>query len=429
MSVNVTFNGNSLQTFDGNHGIIVQDIQHAGKNTKQAQAYAMSHANRSTIPYVEWPNKPITITGQIVGTSITDCDNQIDIFNSLLLGQNATLAFDYNGGSLNRLYTATATSVDVTRPGGLAWANFSVTFTATTPFGTDSYQTSIAANLVSNCDFETNTTGWTASGVATITSSTTVANTGTHSMRLASSGAGTSGANTATGTSGIPISALTPYTYSGYIQAGTTGRTCVIVASYYNGAGTFISSTTSPSVNDVVGSWTRISLTDTSPANAAFVSISFQFTVPGAENHYVDSVQVEQGSAANTFNACIGLTSSSVSFPFVALGTAPYQQPVITVTLTAIGGSPAAGTISIGNNATGQQINITRTWTAGDILVIDTTLTTTTPVTVNGNAVSFTGAFPSFFSSAAGTAGTLTYFDNFASRTFTISAVYSKAYL
>src|SRR5947208_10820367 len=121
MSVNVAFNGSNLQTFDGVHGILVQNIHHAGKSNRQAQTYALSHANKSSIPFVEWPNKPITITGEIVGSSISDCDAQIDTFNSLLVAQNANLDFDYNGGSLNRRYIATCTNVDVTRPGYLTW--------------------------------------------------------------------------------------------------------------------------------------------------------------------------------------------------------------------------------------------------------------------------------------------------------------------
>lgn len=143
MAVNVAFNGLTFSTFNGSNGILVQDIQHAGKTQKQAQTYALSHGNKSIIPFVEYPNKPITLTGQIIGTSISDCDAQIDTFNSLLTATNATLDFDYNGGSLNRRYYATATNIDVRRPGGLYWAEFSVTFTATQPFGQDINTTSL----------------------------------------------------------------------------------------------------------------------------------------------------------------------------------------------------------------------------------------------------------------------------------------------
>lgn len=267
MAINVSFNGQNLQTFNGTNGILVQNIEHAGKSAKQAQTYAMSHANRSTIPFVEWPSKPITITGKILGTSIADCDSQIDTFNSYLTAQNAALTFDYNGGSLNRQYTATCTNVDVQRPGYLAWAEFTIVFTATTPFGQD-------------------------------TTSTTLLN--------------------------------------------ATGRTAA---------------------------------------------------------SYSDSLTIA--------------------------GTAPFQTPLITITYSAIGSAPVAGVVMIGNASTGQAISVNRTWAATDVLVIDCSLSTSTPVTVNGLPVEFSGAFPDF---AVGS-GTMSYSDTFASRTFTDNVIYYKQYL
>lgn len=141
MAVNISFGGQLLQTFDGNHGIIVQEIQHAGKNTKQAQTYALTHSNASALPFVEYPNKPITVTGVIVGTTIADCDSIVDSFNGYLTAQGANLDIDYSGST--RRYVATATNIDVDRPGYLSWANFSVTFTCTQAFGEDTSQTTI----------------------------------------------------------------------------------------------------------------------------------------------------------------------------------------------------------------------------------------------------------------------------------------------
>jgi hypothetical protein len=139
--IGLSFSGSSLQTFDGNHGIITQSIEHAGKSAKRAQSYALSHANASIIPFVEYPNKPITISGVIVGTTIADCDAQIDTFNGCLIAQGANLDIDYGGST--RRYIATATNIDVQRPGNLSWANFIVTFTCTQAFGQDVNQTTI----------------------------------------------------------------------------------------------------------------------------------------------------------------------------------------------------------------------------------------------------------------------------------------------
>jgi phage-related protein len=110
-------------------------------------------------------------------------------------------------------------------------------------------------------------------------------------------------------------------------------------------------------------------------------------------------------------------TDSSYTF----LGNAPYQLPIYTVTYSAIGSAPVSGTVSIGNNTNGQQINVTRTWSATDVLVIDTTKKI---VTVNGIAVNFTGAFPVF---PPGTSS-IGYSDSFTSRTFNYSVVYTKLY-
>jgi phage-related protein len=137
----VSFDSHDFQSFDGNHGIYVIDIQHAGKSAKRAQAYALSHANASAIPFVEYPSKPITISGKIIGTSIADCDSLIDSFNSYLVTQGGNLDIDYNGST--RRYIATATSIDVNRPGGLNWADFDITFTCTQAFGQDVNQTTI----------------------------------------------------------------------------------------------------------------------------------------------------------------------------------------------------------------------------------------------------------------------------------------------
>lgn len=266
MSTNASFNGSSLQTFDGNHGILLQQIHHAGKSAKQAQNYALSHANRNVIPFVEYPSKPITLIGEIIGTTISDADTQIDLFNSLISPTNAPLCFDYAGGSLNRLYYATAGVPDVSRPDGLAWAEFNVTFIAQS-FGRD--------------------------------------------------------------------------------------------------------------------------ITTTSLLNQS------------------------------------GRTAASYSDSITLAGNAPFQLPIITITFSAVSDTTGLETVSVGNGATGQQLNITRIWAATDVLTIDCTFADNTPVKVNGIPVNFTGAFPAFFTGA----GTLTYHDTFSTRTFAETAVYYKNYL
>lgn len=266
MAVGIVFGGNQLQTFDGNHGIIVQEIEHAGKNARSAQMYQMSHGNQSAIPYVEYPNRKITVSGQIVGQTIADCDSIIDTFQSYLLAQNANLDIDYNSGT-RRYSKVTVSESDISRPGNLRSANFTITFMALKPFGTD-----------------------------------------------------------------------------------TTPTTLLTAAAR---------------------------------------------------------------------------TSGSYSDVLTIAGTAPFQTPLITITFGTIGSSPVAGTVTLGNDATGQAITISRIFTTGDVLVIDCSLGTITPVTVNGVPCDFTGAFPDF----APGAGTLDYSDSFASRSFGIAVTYNKNYI
>lgn len=256
MSV-ITFGGNSLQTSQ----ILTAEVDNVDIPQKDAQMYALAHANGSKIPFVEYPSRIVRISGKLIGTSITNLEALIDTFKGYLVAQDQNLDFDWNGST--RRFIATVNSTAISRPGGLTYANFSVEFICTNPFGQ----------------------------------------------------------NTAT------TSALS--------AAGRTLGT-------YNDAHTF-------------------------------------------------------------------------------LGNAPYQLPIFTYTLTAVTGGTTK-TVTIGNGGNGQAISITRTWTAGEVLVIDCVAKT---VTINGLAVAFSGAFPEFPPGAQ----TLQYSDEFTTRTFTISAVYTPGWM
>lgn len=130
------------------------------------------------------------------------------------------------------------------------------------------------------------------------------------------------------------------------------------------------------------------------------------------------SLQYGMDTTNTTIVSASGRTSGTYNDAHTFLGNAPEQYPVITITLTAVTGGSAAS-IFVGNNGTGQQLTITRTWSASDVLVIDTFNRT---VKVNNVEVDFSGALPLF----APGAGTLGYVDTFTTRTFTISAVYAK---
>lgn len=122
-------------------------------------------------------------------------------------------------------------------------------------------------------------------------------------------------------------------------------------------------------------------------------------------------------TALNATARTLALYNDAYTF----LGSAPLQQPVVTITYTAITGG-TNGTVSFGNSGTGQTLSITRTWVATDVLIIDTSLK---KVTVNGIEVDFAGAFPEFEPGLR----TMTYNDTLTTRTFNYNIVYYKRYL
>lgn len=102
-------------------------------------------------------------------------------------------------------------------------------------------------------------------------------------------------------------------------------------------------------------------------------------------------------------------------------GSAQWQVPIITYTITALTGGTAKNVV-IGNQTTGQIITITRTWAAGDLIEVDCLNRT---VKVNGADITFTGAFPDVSPGSA----VLSYSDTLTTRTLSGSVNYKKRYL
>ena len=102
---------------------------------------------------------------------------------------------------------------------------------------------------------------------------------------------------------GIPISASTAYTFSGYSQAATTARSVTALIAWYDSKGTLLSTSSAGSgVTNTAGSWHRFSKTATSPSNAYFAvpHVKIASTV-SSEKHYFDAFQFELGSSATAF--------------------------------------------------------------------------------------------------------------------------------
>lgn len=142
-------------------------------------------------------------------------------------------------------------------------------------------------------------------------------------------------------------------------------------------------------------------------------SIVFICTIPFGTD--TTSTLALDGSTGHAGNA---RTAATYSDTYTFLGSAPFQLPIVTVTLTAVSAT-GAQQMFFGNSETGQSVTITRSgWTAGDVVIFDCVAK---QVTVNGVPIDFTGAFPEF----SPVSHTMIYGDSFTSRTMNENIAYA----
>ncbi len=113
--------------------------------------------------------------------------------------------------------------------------------------------------------------------------------------------------------------------------------------------------------------------------------------------------------------------SSSSALPSITVAGSYKAQPLIVLTLTAVTGA-TGGTITIQNGLTLRGISVTRTWSAGDVLEIDCA---NHVLYVNNSIVPFSGQFPSWDVGSS----TISYVDNFTTRSASITATYTRRFL
>ena len=136
MATNITFNSNDLQTAS----IITSDVIHESSPSQEVAFLGIANANKSVLPFLNFPSRSIRAVGSLRASSIANLDALIDTFKGYFNGKDKNLDIDYDGGT--RRYIATASKIDVNRPRGLAFATFDITFTCTEPFGRDTATTS-----------------------------------------------------------------------------------------------------------------------------------------------------------------------------------------------------------------------------------------------------------------------------------------------
>lgn len=122
-------------------------------------------------------------------------------------------------------------------------------------------------------------------------------------------------------------------------------------------------------------------------------------------------------------NQVSGYTSGQKTDLITLGGSAAWQVPKIIITISALTTGTSKSVI-YGNDNTGQQVTITRTWAAGDVIEIDAHPLAQT-VKVNGTEVAWTGAIPEF----APGIGYVSYSDNFSARTMSYTMTYKKRYV
>lgn len=139
MARNISYGGNSLQTAN----ITVSNIDEGSLPSRKVNIYELDHADASKVPSFSWPSKTITVTGSLRSTSVAAMDSLQDTFKSYLDGREKSLDIDYAGST--RRYIATVTGMPLVRPYGLTYADFTITFICSSPYGRDISSTSLAS--------------------------------------------------------------------------------------------------------------------------------------------------------------------------------------------------------------------------------------------------------------------------------------------
>lgn len=135
MAINVSFDGNSLQTAN----ITVTGTDHENIPEKDAKMYALAHANRSILPLVNYPRRVVHLSGNLKDTTVANLDSRIDLFKSYFIGNGKNLDIDYNGTT--RRYVGTVNTLKIQRPKGLTLATYDIEIWCTNPFGANTSAT------------------------------------------------------------------------------------------------------------------------------------------------------------------------------------------------------------------------------------------------------------------------------------------------
>lgn len=218
-------------------------------------------------------------------------------------------------------------------------------------------------NLVLNPSFETNTTGWSATGStpATISRVTSGYKYGAAALQVACDGTVTlQGAYVPTK---ISVSASTTYTYSVWFK-GELGKYVQLNFAEYNSGSTLLS-TTSSTLVETTGNWQRLYVTKQTSSTTATVEISIKNIGAVAHTFLVDGVLFEKSTEVQEYFD--GATTATDEYTYSWAGTAHASASIAIHHLDIIVAEISANTVTLTSTAppdytVGNSITVSGVW-------------------------------------------------------------------
>lgn len=170
------------------------------------------------------------------------------------------------------------------------------------------YTNMVPSAMGNGGSFDTNITNWTAYTNCSVSRVTTPVQAGAGALSMSSTASGTMEANSPEGTSGIPVTAATTYTFVAYSRTASSTRSTSILVNWFNAAGSYLSTSVGAASTNSTSYALRY-LTDVAPANAAYASIHLRVASTGgaSEVHYWDTVTMYPGTdTTGTYNRFTG---------------------------------------------------------------------------------------------------------------------------
>jgi hypothetical protein len=148
--------------------------------------------------------------------------------------------------------------------------------------------------------FEGDVAGWSGANAA-VARSTAQARTGVASLSATASTAANMAAQSGS-TGDIAVDPSREYVAEAWVRTAVTSRLCDVRIDWYTAAGAAISTDAGVDVADSTSAWAQLTMTATSPANAAFARVRVLVFSPAAgEVHYVDDVSLRPTSGGERF--------------------------------------------------------------------------------------------------------------------------------